>query len=268
MGPGGPARQRAARLSSALLTVISVWAVFGIAWLAARNRPAAYAASLIYVTTPAVLLNGRRAMMEGSQLCFSALVALVAMLILREQARAGQRGRVLAAWYAVFGITGGFALASKHNTLITVGVMGVAVALEPVVLTRVTASVPGRFRDEWKRHLARLVMAGVLAVLAFLALNPAWWSDPLGMPARVSKMRVDLLRGQVDRFGGYTGWEARVEGLVRQAFFAAPQYYEDPAWKDYIPDQIKVYEATIWTGRLGGLAWGVPLVILFGFGIV
>jgi hypothetical protein len=43
-----PARLlHAARLSSTLLTVISVWAVFGIARLMARNRLAAYAASLI-----------------------------------------------------------------------------------------------------------------------------------------------------------------------------------------------------------------------------
>jgi 4-amino-4-deoxy-L-arabinose transferase-like glycosyltransferase len=259
---------RAARLSSTLLTVISVWAVFGIARLAARNRPAAYAASLIYMTTPAVLLDGRRAMMEGSQLCFSALAALVAMLILREQARAGRRGRVLAAWYAVFGVACGFALASKHNTLITVGAMFVAVALEPVVWSRLTPSVRDRFVGERKLHLARLIGAGGLAVLVFLALNPAWWSDPLGMPERVAKMRYDLLRGQVDHYGGYPGWGARATGLVKQAFFAAPQYYEDPAWKSYIPDQIRTYEATIWTGRLGGPVWGVLLVIAFVLGVI
>jgi len=259
---------RAARLSSTLLTVISVWAVFGIARLAGRNRPAAYAASLIYVTTPAVLVDGRRAMMEGSMLCFAALAALVAMVILREQARAGRRGRVLAAWYAVFGVACGFALASKHNTLITVGAMFLAVALEPVVWPRLTASVQDRFGGEQKWHLARLVGAAVLMVLVFLALNPAWWSDPLGMPARVSKMRYDLLRGQVAKFGGYAGWDARVQELVKQAFFAAPQYYEDPAWKDYVPDQIKAYEATMWTGRLGGTVWGVPLLIAFVLGVI
>jgi hypothetical protein len=201
-------------------------------------------------------------------LCFSALAALAAMLILREQARAERRGWVLAAWYAVFGVTCGFALASKHSTLITVGATGVAVALEPFVLPRVTASVQGRFRAERKLHLARLIGAGALAVLVFLALNPAWWSDPLGMPARVSKMRVDLLKGQVAKYGGYAGWDARASELIKQAFFAAPQYYEDPAWKNYIPDQIKVYEATLWTGRLGGPVWGGLLVIAFALGVI
>jgi 4-amino-4-deoxy-L-arabinose transferase-like glycosyltransferase len=258
----------AARLSSTLLTVISGWAVFGIARLVARNRLAAYAASLIYLTTPAVLVDGRRAMMEGSQLCFSALAVLVALVILREQARSEWRGRVLVAWYAVFGVACGFALASKHNTLIAVGAMFLAVAAEPVVLRGWTEFTAERFRGELKRHSLRLVGAGVLTVLVFLALNPAWWSDPLGMPDRVAKMRYDLLRGQVAYYGGYEGWGARVEGLVRQAFFAAPQYYEDPKWKDYIPDQIRAYEATPWTGRLGGPIWGVPLVIVFGLGIV
>lgn len=214
-----------ARLSSTLLTVISVWAVFGIARLVGRNRPAAYAASLIYMTTPAVLIDGRRAMMEGSMLCFSALVALVAMVILREQARVGQRGRVLTGWYAVFGVACGFAVSSKHNTLITVGAMFLAVAMQPVVVRGRTEVIADRFRGDLKRHSVRLVGAAVLTVLVFLALNPAWWSDPLGMPDRVAKMRYDLMRGQVAYFGGYTGWDARVEGLVRQAFFAAPQYY-------------------------------------------
>jgi 4-amino-4-deoxy-L-arabinose transferase-like glycosyltransferase len=261
---------RAARLSSTLLTVISVWAVFGIARLAARNRPAAYAASLIYVTTPAVLLNGRRAMMEGSMLCFSALAALAALVILREQARVERRGRTLTAWYAVFGVACGFALASKHNTLIMVGAMFLAVAVEPVVVRRWTESTRDRFKSELWRHSLRLVEAGVLTVLVFLALNPAWWSDPLGMPERVATMRRDMLNAQIASNREYSGWDARASELVKQAFFAAPQYYEVGEWKniEYIVDQIRVYEGMPWTGRLGGPVWGVPLVIAFGLGIV
>jgi hypothetical protein len=88
------------------------------------------------------------------------------------------------------------------------------------------------------------------------------------MPERVSQMRVDLLNTQIAGYGGYTGWDARVSALVRQAFFAAPQYYEAPAWKDYIPDQIRAYEATVWTGRLGGPIWGGLLVIASALGVI
>ncbi len=119
----------AARLSSAVLLVISVWAVWGIARLVTRRRWAAYAASLIYVTSPAVLLNGRRAMMEGSQLGFTALAVLVAFWLLRAQ----PRSRRLMAWYTVFGAACGLAVASKHNVLITLGVLFVALALDPLL---------------------------------------------------------------------------------------------------------------------------------------
>jgi len=76
----------AARLSSALLLALSAWSVFALGWFAG-GRPAAWAASLIYATTPQVLLNGRRAMMEGSHLAFSALTVLAALVIVRLQDR-------------------------------------------------------------------------------------------------------------------------------------------------------------------------------------
>ena len=72
----------AARASSAALTIASVWAVFAITLAALPNHLAAWTASLIYATTPAVLMNGRRAMMDGALLCFSALTVLAALLAL------------------------------------------------------------------------------------------------------------------------------------------------------------------------------------------
>jgi hypothetical protein len=268
-----PARLlHAARLSSTLLTVISVWAVFGIARLMARNRLAAYAASLIYATTPAVLLDGRRAMMEGSQLCFSGLAVLAAMLILREQARSVRRGRVLAAWYIAFGVACGFALASKHSTLITVGVMFAAVALEPVVWPRLTAAVPDRFRHEWKRHFAHLTGTAALAALVFLALNPAWWSDPLGMPGRVLDQRRTLLDGQIQgaKAAGqyYASAGDRLAGLVNQTLLAGPQFYEAPYWEAYVGDQAAAYRASGLAGRGGGPIWGALLAVLCVPGVI
>jgi len=48
---------RAARTSSALLLIASIGFLFGIARAVSGNRIAAYAATLIYTTTPAVLMN-------------------------------------------------------------------------------------------------------------------------------------------------------------------------------------------------------------------
>ena len=181
----------AARVSSALFTVISAWVVFGIARVVAARRLAAWAASLIYVTTPAVLLNGRRAMMDGSMLGFIALTALVGVLIVRQQAR-GWRGAKLAALYALLGVCGGLAVASKHNAAITVAAVFAAVLVAPLLDARRADDMRSHFDAP---HLLRVASASLLVIVTFLALNPAWWSDPLPMPERVIDLRRDLMAG-------------------------------------------------------------------------
>src|SRR5690349_21025097 len=55
------------RISSAVFLAVSVAVLFGIGWQL-RGRWAAYVASGLYAINPVVLINGRRAMMEGSVL--------------------------------------------------------------------------------------------------------------------------------------------------------------------------------------------------------
>ncbi len=241
----------AARLSSAVLTAISVAAAFAIAWIAG-GRPAAWATALIYASDPAVLLNGRRAMMEGAHLAFATLTVLAALLVVREQGRRpAPRRRRLVGLTALFGIMGGAAVASKHPALIVVGVGFATIASEPFI--RRTPSPLNR------RRILRWIGAGVLVLLTFLVLNPAWWSDPLHMPGRVLELRGHLLDQQVAGYGGYDGLGERLEGMVRQAFGLEPQYYEAPGWKDWIAGEIAHYEDSWLAGRSDGLAWALAL---------
>src|SRR5260370_959478 len=62
--PGMDALQ-VARWPSALLTALGVIPVFLLGWQL-RLRSLAYPAALMYALHPVILLNGRRAMMEGS----------------------------------------------------------------------------------------------------------------------------------------------------------------------------------------------------------
>lgn len=240
-----------ARLSSAVLTAISVAAVFAIAWIAG-GRPAAWAAALIYASDPVVLLNGRRAMMEGAHLAFATLAMLAALLVVREQGRRPMpRRRRLVGLTALFGILSGVAVASKHPALIVVGVGFVAIASEPLI--RRTPSPLSR------QHILRWTGAGVLALLVFLLLNPAWWSDPLPMPGRVLDMRSTLLSQQVAGFGGYDGWGERLAGLARQTLGVGRQYYEAQGWDEWIADEIAHYEDSWLAGRGTGLLWTLAL---------
>ena len=248
---------RAARLSSAVLTALSVVAVAAAAGLL-DGRPAAWTAALIYATAPAVLLNGRRAMMEGSHLAFSTWTALAALLIVREQAQRPWSGRRLGWLYAALGVLSGLAVASKHPAALVVALAFAGMTLQP--LRRPSE------RQLWAGHVARVLGAGTLTLLVFLALNPAWWSDPLRMPGRVLEMRRTLLDQQVAGFGGYQNWGERLEALATQAFGAKPQYYESPGWAEWIADEIARYDGSLLAGRPGGWGWGAALAALTAAG--
>ncbi len=230
----------AARLSSALMLAASAWVLFAVAWAAGGGRAAAYAASLLYVMTPAVRINGQRAMFEGAMLLSTALVVLAGMVLLHARLR----GRARWGHYAVLGLAAGLAVSSKHSAVIAVGIVfaGLVVRLRmrPVLDVRVP-------------HVVRLAGAAVLAGIVFLLLNPVWWSDPLGMPGRVWNERQDLLRAQQEGYGTYDGLGDQLAGLIRRAVDGEPQYYELPVWRGWLQDWIAAYEAHTWTGIDGGV---------------
>lgn len=280
----------AARLSSALMLAASAWAVFAIGWIAGGGRVAGMAASAVYVLTPAVLLNGRRAMMEGAMLLGVTLTVWAGLLLLRAR----ESGRVRWGHYALLGLAAGFALSSKHNTLLAVGIVFAVCAPSatparlPIRLGRyrtaprdepertdlaawtVTRS-GARYERVWREtprllgwgdigpraHLVRLFGAGLLALAVFLLLNPAWWSDPLPMPGRVWDARQNLIDLQKQAYGAYDGPGQQVAGLIRRTANGEPQYYEVAQWREWIGANIRAYEAHVWTGIDGGLigAW-------------
>src|SRR6185503_13809636 len=99
---------------SALCTALAAVAVFALARRLDPRRAAAWCATALFATTPAVLVNGRRAMMEGAPLFFSALTVLVAVVVASRWETGGRR----AAGLAVLGAVAGLALASKHTALL------------------------------------------------------------------------------------------------------------------------------------------------------
>jgi hypothetical protein len=254
------------------------------------GRPAAYLAALLYALHPALLINGRRAMMEGSFITFSLFVVLFAVWLL--DARSG-RGKLVAA--VGLGIAAGLALASKHTALFAVaGVYaGLGVLLAWVAVRNASSDeirvgteknvggigprhavplqkhVPRHFLNDinpW--HLISLTLtSALLAALTFVALNPAWWGDLAARTGEVLRLRQELLAGQTAAFGGYADWGERLAGFARQTFAALPQYYEIPAWQEYIGDQIARYEASGLAGIGGSVLFGVIVFVLTLLGL-
>lgn len=232
----------AARMASALQLALAVLAFFKFVEMT-LNRPTAYLASALFALHPNVLINGRRAMMEGSHLLGLMLVLLASAWLLRERKRYA---------YPLLGAGMGFAVAAKHpNALIA------ALAFLAVLIATWRGARPGGGR-KWVSFLS----LPIAAALVFFLLTPAWWSAPFELPALIIELRADLLRAQVGWFGGYNAFEEGVLGFFRYVFAAEHQYFEVAHWAEYdaITAQIARYESS---GLAGVLIGGTNL-----FGIV
>ena len=75
---------RQARLASSVQLALAA-ALFFVFAKRSINRPTAYVASLLYALHPSVLLNGRRAMQEGSHALGLMMILLTALWLIRER---------------------------------------------------------------------------------------------------------------------------------------------------------------------------------------
>lgn len=236
-----------ARTVSSALLAASVVVLFAIGMILG-GRCVAYVASLYYALNPAVLLNGRRAMMEGGLLFFSLLVVLMGLWYIHTRS-----------WRAAIGlgIASGLAVATKHPAaVVALAVFG------GITLDWMWTLYRNRELKPIILQIVHLMIAGFLAFCVFYVLNPAWWGDPVGRLGYVLNARTELLEGQVNTFGGYDGFGDQFAGFLRQTFIVAPQYYEVDTWREWIAAPIVAYESSIWRGvSLGGSVAGVLVVI-------
>lgn len=233
------------RLISASLTAIGALAIFGIGYQLA-GRTVAYFASLFYTLNPAILLNGRRAMMEGSMLAFSLLAVLLALYLLKNRQ-----------WwvYLLFGVLSGLAVASKHTSVVTVAVLFFAIGAYFL------------YRRAF-RAIGALALAGILSLGVFYTLNPAWWQNPILVARTVLQLRQDFLNEQLGAFGGYADFGAQAGGFARQTFLIPPMYREVDM-DGFLSEQVGViaaYEASGLAGISLGL-FGVLFIIVGGFAL-
>ncbi|PJF32614.1 MAG: hypothetical protein CUN52_00775 [Phototrophicales bacterium] len=196
------------------------------------GRLPAYITTAYIALNPPLLLNGRRAMMESLHVGFALLTVLCAVWWLK---RPSWRNTLF------LGMSAGLAIASKHPALFT---------LIPVF------GMCGLYALSQKKRfilLIKTVTAGILVMMIFLALNIAWWNNPIGAAREVLRLRGDLLAVQIDLFGGYNGLGDQLRGFWEQVFIAQPQFYEVDGWDGYIGEQISTYQASLWAGvAIGG----------------
>jgi 4-amino-4-deoxy-L-arabinose transferase-like glycosyltransferase len=166
-----------ARWPSALFAAASIIVVFAAASILSRSRPAAGLAAFLYATTPAVLVNGRRAMQEGAMLLFTSLTVLCAAFVLRELHNGAARWRRTAAAFVLLGLASGAALASKHTSALAVAPAYLAVLIG--ILSAAAEGSPGQRRAARIRWFFTWLGSGLLGLAVFYILMPVWWCYPL-----------------------------------------------------------------------------------------
>lgn len=237
----------AARLASSAQLTMAAVALYALVYMSA-GRLEANVASALFALHPTFLINGRRAMMEGSHLLGMMLALLLAAWLLQ-----GQRW-----WkFLLLGVVSGFAVAAKHPNAFVVALAFLACGAWGLYQA---AQAMGEARQREMRSLCGLALAGATALLVFYLLNPAWWRAPLDSAAEVLRLRVDLLNEQVALYGGYDTWAERLQGFLENAFIGPSQYYEAAEWEGYseIRRQIDAYESSGYaglaiSGKLSGL---------------
>jgi hypothetical protein len=251
------------RISSTLFLVMSVVAMFGIGWQFGGRLPA-YIISGLYTLNPIILLNGRRAMMEGSMLGFGLLTIWLAILI--------SRGKTRWYWWVLLTVSAGLTIASKHTGILFVG--GALGGIGLVALVRYLFRQKSNYPEAEKNLIstfASLVLSGIAALFVFIALSPALWNNP---PERLNDLigqRQFLLDIQVaSNPGGATTLAQRLEGIITQPFMTAPVHYEVEFWSKAaaIAAEIQQYMASPLSGLQFGIILGLPLTLLAGIGLL
>ncbi len=247
-----------ARIPSALFLAASVAWMFGLGNLVGGSGMA-YVASGLVAVNPVVLLNGRRAMQEGSLLCFGLLTVLIAAIISQKRA-AGER--VSWRWWLGLVVAAGLALASKNTA-----VLYVAAALGWILAADV-------LRRDWRGALrtgARLALVSGLAIGLWLALSPGMWNEPLDRLRDLVSVRADHMGRQVRGVNnGASPLTDRLAHLVTEPFIAPPSHYEVQAWDRLEPIQreIAAYMASPLSGVQFGAFGGMLLTFCAGLGAV
>lgn len=245
----------AARWPSAIFLALGVPLIYAVTRAAGGGALAGLIAALLYTLSPALLLNGRRAMMEGSLTFFTLLTVWLCGRWLYP--REPSRGARSISWGAAFGAAGGLALAAKHTAAFAVIPLFVF-----AVIVLAWRAWQARSARAWGVASLSIVAAGAASATIFLLLNPAWWDDPIRAAGEVLRLRSDLLAGQMAAFGGYTGVGEAFNGYGRQVFVPHPQYFEVAGWEAWIGDQIAAYEASGLAGVITRMNPAIAITLL------
>ncbi|MCC6973884.1 MAG: phospholipid carrier-dependent glycosyltransferase [Anaerolineae bacterium] len=253
-----------ARLPSALLTALGLIPIFLLGWNL-RLRSLAYPAALLYGFHPVILLNGERAMMEGSLMLFSlcAIYWTVALVVAEHSATAEGYLKRLPRFvrYALLGVWVGLAAASKHT--------GIIVGGAALLGTLAAALAKDKLGKTWRPAMLYTLLAGMVAGGVWFGLNPAFWRSPLSTLGETLRLRAELLNRQTESSdAAFADLGGGMGAILREPFLAPPQYAEAPGWIEALGESIQRYQSSPVNGWDWGAIIGLLLTLLALLGLV
>ena len=185
----------------------------------------AWLAVLLLAANALLLLHTRRVMAEG-------LLIFTLMLFLWTLVHVGQG-----------------TAAGKHPWLTAIPAalcICAKLSLAPMALVGLAAVVwPPDTSRGWAARARQAVLFGVLVLVLTLALYPVAWQRPIRTVEEILRIRDDIAAGQMQKYAAqviHTPAE-RLSALVRQVYYAAPSFYEDPMYASYTAESEAAYLA-------------------------
>ncbi len=244
-----------ARLSSAIFLGLSSIVIFLIGRSVA-GRPLAYFAGIFYTLNPIVLLNGRRAMMEGYLLFFGLTSILFGILISKN--RTEGKKMIWAYWLGLI-LFSAVALASKQTAIIFV-----IASHGWIFISEILNFNPKRIL----KTCIKLLISLIIILSIFIALSPALWSSPYNRLQDLVKTRKVLMSAQVG--SNPMSAKDRVKSIILQPFINPVSHFELSYWATFRPVALQIdnYNSSILSGFHFGKYFGLFLTSLAFIGAV
>ena len=244
----------AARLPMALLTSFAALLVF-LVTRRLGGTVAGWAAALLFIFNPLILLHGRRAMSEAA-LVFGVCLAVWLMM------RLPRSGLIQGAGVAL-------AVLAKHSGIVIAPAALLSV-LWPVAQAgeRAVAPARGRVHAYFGRVLRTSALMALGFVVVFGLLSPSLWCHPLSALDAMLRGRTSLVDAQVEalRSAGaafvLTTPAERIVALIDRVFVASPVFWEIPNYAVETAASEAAYMRGLMANLLRGPVWGSVMLAL------
>lgn len=257
----------AARLSSALFFCVSIGIFFALAHRIG-GWGVAYLSSFLYAVNPILLLNSRRALQEGSLLCFGLATVYVAALIAVKRER-GEATRPIH-WVGL-AVLAALTQASKNNGFLFILIAFIWIGVAEIVARRWSWANAGRRLAGLLGVTLRLIACGVLTLLLFYILSPGLWADPYMRGRDLITVRMEAMLQQIDLDpAAPTTLERRLIDALAIPFIAPVAHYEfvtGPPSEALIEQYVR-YNQSVLSGWHSGLGAGGLLMLCALIGLI